>query len=113
MRQRISEACDTEVILHRYDLRGRQEANWMDRHREYIQRWNSRFDHTSNAEAFSEVLTYNDPYMVWYRSITRLFVTHHGSFHHILVIKTNFTFYYTILYNLNKYLTLFFFNYVE
>ena len=70
-------------------------------------------DHTANAEAFSEVLTYNDPYMVWYRSNTHLFVTPHGSFHHILVIKIFFTFYYTILYNINKYLTLFFFNYAK
>ena len=87
MRQRIPKACDTEAILHRYDLRGRQEDNWMDRHQEYIRRWNYRCDHIANAEAFSEVLAYNDPYMVWYRSITRLFVTPHGSFHHILVIK--------------------------
>ena len=56
MRQGIPEACDTEAILHRYDLRGRQEDNWMDRHQEYIQRWNSRCDHITNAEAFSEVL---------------------------------------------------------
>ena len=92
MRQGISEACDTEAILHQYDLRGRQEDNWMDRHREYIQRWNSQCDHIANDEAFSEVLTYNDPCMVWYRSITRLFVTPHGSFHHILVIKIFFYF---------------------
>ena len=85
----------------------------MDRHQEYIQRWNSQCDHTANAKAFLEVLTYNDPFMVWYHSITRLFVTSHGSFHHILVIKTIFTFYYTILYNFNKYLTLLFFNDVE
>ena len=54
MWQGIPEACDTEAILHRYDLRGRQEDNWMDQHQEYIQRWNSRCDHIANAEAFSE-----------------------------------------------------------
>ena len=99
--------------MHRYDLRGWQDDNWMDRHGEYSKRWNSRCDDITNAEAFSKVLAYHDSYMVCYRSITPLFLTPHGSFHHILVIKTNFAFYHTILYNFNKYLTLFFFNYVE
>ncbi|RVW87901.1 hypothetical protein CK203_039758 [Vitis vinifera] len=51
----------------------------MSIHHHNIQRWEARYDHLAKAEATSTSYGYNHPYMVWYRSITRLFLTPHGS----------------------------------
>ena len=77
--QHIPEQCDTELGLHRYDLRGRHDLDWMSIHHHNIQRWEARYDHLAKAEATSTSFGYNHPYMVWYRFITRLFMTPHGS----------------------------------
>ncbi|RVW71030.1 Serine/threonine-protein phosphatase 7 long form-like [Vitis vinifera] len=77
--QHIPKQCDTELGLHRYDLRGRHDFDWMSIHHHYIQRWEARYDHLVRIEAAYTSYGYNHPYMVWYRSITRLFLTPHGS----------------------------------
>ena len=93
--QHIPEQCDTELGLHRYDLRGRHDFDWMSIHHHYIQRWEARYDHLARAEAAYTSYGYNHPYMVWYRSITRLFLTPHGSSWEIVVITMSF---YLLLY---------------
>ncbi|RVW66675.1 Serine/threonine-protein phosphatase 7 long form-like [Vitis vinifera] len=61
--QHIPEQCDTELGLHRYDLRGRHDLGWMSIHHHYIQRWEARYDHLTRAEAAYTSYGYNHPYM--------------------------------------------------
>ncbi|KAL6336181.1 hypothetical protein AAG906_011063 [Vitis piasezkii] len=75
-----------ELGLHKYDLRGRHDLDWMSIHHHYIQRWEARYDHLARAKATSTSYGYNHPYMVWYRSITHLFLTPHESAWEIVVI---------------------------
>ncbi|KAL6320251.1 hypothetical protein AAG906_005326 [Vitis piasezkii] len=77
--------CDTELGLHKYDLRGRHDLDWMSIHHHYIQRWEAKYDHLARAEATSTSYGYSHPYMVWYCSITRLFLTPYGSSWEIVV----------------------------
>ncbi|RVW86233.1 Serine/threonine-protein phosphatase 7 long form-like [Vitis vinifera] len=77
--QHIPEQCDTELGLHKYDLRGRHDLDWMSIHHHYIQRWEAKYDHLARAEATSTSYGYSHPYMVWYCSITRLFLTPYES----------------------------------
>ena len=71
--QHILEKCNTELGLHKYDLRSRHDLDWMSIHYHYIQRWEARYDHFARAEVAYTFYGYNRPYMVWYRSITRFF----------------------------------------
>ena len=77
--QDVLQQCNTELGLHKYDLRSRHDLDWMTIHYYYIQRWEARYDHLARVEVASTSFMYNHPYMVWYRSITHLFVTPHGS----------------------------------
>ena len=88
--QHILEKCDTELGLHKYDLRSRHDLDWMSIHHHYIQRWEARYDHFARAEVAYTFYGYNRPYMVWYRSITRFFFTPHGSSWEIVVITMCF-----------------------
>ncbi|RVW60872.1 hypothetical protein CK203_033578 [Vitis vinifera] len=58
----------------------------MSIHHHYIQRWEARYDYLARVEAAYTSYEYNHPYMVWHRSITRLFLTPHGSSWEIVVI---------------------------
>ena len=77
--QDILEQCDKELRLHKYDLRGQHDLDWMSIYHHYIQRWEAGYDHLARTEATCTCYGYNHPYMVWYHSITRFFVTPHGS----------------------------------
>ena len=77
--QDILEQCDKELRLHKYDLRGQHDLDWMNIHHHYIWRWEARYNNLGRAEVASTSFGYNHPYMVWYHSITRFFVTPHGS----------------------------------
>ena len=77
--QHIPKHYDTELGLHKYDLRSRHDLDWMSIHHHNIQRWKARYNNLSKVEVTSTSYEYNHPYMVWYRSITRLFLTPHGS----------------------------------
>ncbi|RVW86181.1 Serine/threonine-protein phosphatase 7 long form-like [Vitis vinifera] len=84
--QHIPEQCDTELGLHKYDLRGRHDLDWTSIHHHYIQRWEAKYDHLARAEATSTSYGHSHPYMVWYCSITRLFLTPCGSSWEIVAI---------------------------
>lgn len=88
--QHIPEQCDTKLGLHKYDLRGRHDLDWISIHHHYIQRWEARYDHLARVEATYTSYGYNHPYKVWYRFITRLFMTPHGSSWEIVVIIMSF-----------------------
>ena len=62
----------------------------MSIHHHYIQRWEVGYDHLVRVEEVSTSYGYNHPYMVWYRSITHLFLTPHESAWEIVVITMSF-----------------------
>ncbi|RVW33975.1 hypothetical protein CK203_100769 [Vitis vinifera] len=51
--QHILKQCDMELGLHKYDLRGRHDLDWMSSHHHYIQRWEARYNHLARTEATS------------------------------------------------------------
>ena len=108
--QHIPEQCDTELGLHRYDLRGRHDFDWMSIHHHYIQRWEAKYDHLARAEATSTSYGHSHPYMVWYCSITRLFLTPCGSSWEIVVIIMSFylLFYFFLIRKTSNFLFLIF-----
>ena len=84
--QCISEQCDTEPKLHKYDLRGQHDLYWITIHHYYIERWEARNNHLVRANASSTSFGYNHPYMMWYCTITHLFISPYGSSSEIVVI---------------------------
>ena len=48
--------------------------NWSKYYRNFIAYWNTRHNHVVNANALQGPINYDDPYMVWFRRITRRFV---------------------------------------
>ncbi|KAK3013801.1 hypothetical protein RJ639_008085 [Escallonia herrerae] len=77
MRQVIPRDCDTGgEVLHKIDRRGHPNTDWELKHRVYIDMWNARADTIYSIEAAREYVDagYSSPYMLWYRSITRLLV---------------------------------------
>ena len=62
--QHIPKHYDTELGLHKYDLRGRHDLDWMSIHHHYIQRWEARYNHLARVKATFTFYGYNHPYMV-------------------------------------------------
>ncbi|KAJ7967944.1 serine/threonine-protein phosphatase 7 long form-like [Quillaja saponaria] len=75
LRQGIPMDCDTEVKLHAIDRRGRHHYNWKLYHGRYIQLWEARDETIATGEPTEHPMHYHDPYMKWYRSITRRMIT--------------------------------------
>ncbi|XP_021768982.1 serine/threonine-protein phosphatase 7 long form homolog [Chenopodium quinoa] len=72
--QAIPAPCDTSVQLHRTDRRGKGKVNWAVQHAPYIDMWDQRLQHVADGAPVQGLMEYHDPYMVWYRSITRRFI---------------------------------------
>ena len=75
-----------ELGLHKYDLRGQHDLDYMTMHHHYIQTYEARHDHLAKVKATSTSFRSNHPYMVWYHSITNLFATPYGSSSKIVVV---------------------------
>ncbi|KAA0048620.1 serine/threonine-protein phosphatase 7 long form-like protein isoform X1 [Cucumis melo var. makuwa] len=73
----------TDQRLHQIDLRGKHDQDWRRIHAEHIGVWNSRYDFRVEAPTTSEP-TVLENYFVWYRSITRRFITQEGAFYHCM-----------------------------
>uniref|UniRef100_A0A9I9E2F8 Aminotransferase-like plant mobile domain-containing protein n=1 Tax=Cucumis melo TaxID=3656 RepID=A0A9I9E2F8_CUCME len=71
----------TDQRLHQIDLRGKHDRRRI--HAEHIGVWNSRYDFRVEAPTTSEP-TVSENYFVWYRSITRRFITQKGAFYHCM-----------------------------
>ena len=71
MQQPILEPVDTNVSLHKIDLRGNVHKDWTSFHDTYIDWWNNRLQHVITRDLLSLPMAYDDEYMVWYRLITR------------------------------------------
>ena len=79
--------------LHKYDLRGRHDLDWITIHHYYIESWEARRNHLIRANATSTSFGYNHPYMMWYCTTTHLFITPHGSSLKMVVIFVIICFY--------------------
>ncbi|KAI4296149.1 hypothetical protein L6164_036131 [Bauhinia variegata] len=75
LHQEIPMECDTEAKLHAIDKRGRHHYEWPVYHRQYIQLWEARKDTVATGEPGGHPMHYQDPYMKWYRRITRRMIT--------------------------------------
>ncbi|KAK3042414.1 hypothetical protein RJ639_000138, partial [Escallonia herrerae] len=73
MSQVIPRDCDTGG---EFDHWGHPNTDWELKHHVYIDMWNARADTIYGREAAGEYVDagYSSPYMLWYRSITRLLV---------------------------------------
>ena len=74
MRQGIPDGCDTSRTLHALDRRGRTGEDWSLRHRDYVEHWDHRLDHVVPGVFDAAHMLDFDPYMIWYRRITRRFI---------------------------------------
>ena len=57
------------------DRRGRHKYDWGAFHAQYITLWGSREERIATAPPMVGVMQFHDPYMEWYRSITRRLIT--------------------------------------
>lgn len=70
-RQVIPTAHDTAVGLHSIDRRGRPNTDWLVFHNIFVTRWRDRRQHIITGDVTEEPMSRDDPYVGWYRSITR------------------------------------------
>ncbi|KAH0717388.1 hypothetical protein KY285_013419 [Solanum tuberosum] len=57
-----------------HDRRGRPNINWKLEHAQWLSFWNQRLQYICNAPFNRELLRYDDPYLIWFRRITRLVI---------------------------------------
>jgi hypothetical protein len=85
MQQDISQPVNTEVELYDCDLRGKVDENWRHRWRNYITIWYHRCEHVVTSDKMIGLMGYHDPYMVWYRQITRRFINRRSGCYEMMV----------------------------
>ena len=64
--------CDTRRDLHRTDMRGREGYDFEKLHLHHVLLWRDRNQDIIQGEPFDGIMADDDPYLVWYREITRL-----------------------------------------
>nr|XP_025885724.1 serine/threonine-protein phosphatase 7 long form homolog [Solanum lycopersicum] len=57
-----------------HDRRGRPNTNWKLEHAQWLPLWNQRLQYVCDAPVNREPLRYDDPYLIWFRRITRLVI---------------------------------------
>ncbi|RVW94352.1 Serine/threonine-protein phosphatase 7 long form-like [Vitis vinifera] len=62
-------------LLFALTLRGRHKYDWGAFHAQYITLWGSREERIATAPPMVGVMQFHDPYMEWYRRITRRLIT--------------------------------------
>ena len=85
LRQPIPEPVDTGRYLHDWDLRGHPNQDWRQLHHEYVAMWDSRRETIVTGEPWDGIIDPDDPYVAWYRTITRRSVSRDGALHLYLV----------------------------
>lgn len=75
LRQQVPQPCDTSVSLHATDRRGRSHIDWSVHHAALIGLWEARWQTLAIGTPETGPMRVDDPYMTWYRSITRRFIT--------------------------------------
>ncbi|KAK9124220.1 hypothetical protein Sjap_013822 [Stephania japonica] len=79
LKQRIPPLTNTSKELHKIDLRGKTDKDWSAEHSDYVSMWTERASNIANDELLEEPMGFYDPYMVWYRRITRRFMSSRGA----------------------------------
>ncbi|KAK9125448.1 hypothetical protein Scep_014294 [Stephania cephalantha] len=77
MIQVVAPNCAYDTRLHRIELRGRNQENWVTFHASFIQMWENR-GHNIVTAAQDEEHDHQD-YTTWYCSVTRRFIGHDGA----------------------------------
>ncbi|XP_073026084.1 uncharacterized protein [Primulina eburnea] len=72
--QTIPAVCDTIPDIHLTDRRGRQNYDWAQHHRQFVDMWTDRCARIVYAPPIESPIDQSDPYMIWYRQITRLLI---------------------------------------
>jgi hypothetical protein len=85
MQQDIPQPANTDVKLHDCDLRGKVHENWRHRWRHYISIWDHRREHVVTRDKMVGLMSYHDPYMDWYRRITRRFISRRSGCYEMMV----------------------------
>ncbi|KAM3359132.1 hypothetical protein P3S68_022065 [Capsicum galapagoense] len=57
-----------------HDRRGRPNTNWELEHAQWLPFWNNREQYICNAPVNHGPLRYDNPYLIWFRRITRLLI---------------------------------------
>ena len=55
---------NTNCDLHKINVRGKVEKNWLVEHAVHFQKWNDRDEYNCNALRMEEVMSCHHPYMV-------------------------------------------------
>ncbi|XP_047982231.1 uncharacterized protein LOC125223231 isoform X2 [Salvia hispanica] len=72
--QSIPALCDTIPDIHLTDRRGRQNYDWAHHHRQFVDMWAERRARVICGPPIDGPMDQSDPYMMWYRRITRLLI---------------------------------------
>ncbi|XP_051135099.1 serine/threonine-protein phosphatase 7 long form homolog [Andrographis paniculata] len=72
--QPIPVACDTIPDIHLTDRRGRQNYDWAHHHKQFVDMWAARCDRVVTSPPIECPVDQNNPYIIWYRQITRLLI---------------------------------------
>ncbi|KAK6773347.1 hypothetical protein RDI58_028585 [Solanum bulbocastanum] len=56
------------------DIWGRPNTNWKIEHAQWLPFWNQQLQYICDAPVNREPLQYDDPYLIWFRRITRLVI---------------------------------------
>ncbi|RVX06235.1 Serine/threonine-protein phosphatase 7 long form-like [Vitis vinifera] len=75
LQQGIPPSCSIELDLHSVDRQGRHKYDWGAFHAQYITLWGSREERIATTPPIVGVMQFHDPYMEWYRHITRRLIT--------------------------------------
>lgn len=78
MVQSIPSPCIYSHDLHKLDLKGKTDINWIVMHHEHLDHWNSREQHVVVADVGAGV---SDEYHNWFSSITLPYLTRIGGGH--------------------------------
>uniref|UniRef100_A0A2N9GDP4 Aminotransferase-like plant mobile domain-containing protein n=1 Tax=Fagus sylvatica TaxID=28930 RepID=A0A2N9GDP4_FAGSY len=87
MQQDIPQPANTDVKLHDCDLRGKVHENWRHRWRHYISIWDHRREHVVTRDKMVGLMSYHDPYMDWYRRITRRFISRRSGCYEMMKLR--------------------------
>ena len=75
LHQGIPLSCSLEQELHLVDRQGHHKYNWETYHAPYVALWATRVERIVTSPLLAGIMDCYDPYMEWYRHITRRLIT--------------------------------------
>ena len=74
MRQSLPTPAVNLIHCHTLQLRGKQQKNWSEEHKEFIALWDNRVNRISSAPQLTTRYSRTSQYMRWYWRITRRWI---------------------------------------